>query len=97
MRNKKDIPVEEKSYAVLFFILSALLGLVTIWGFWSEAITRRPWKGIQQEFYQYEYDKTKIELERAKKNLPDIREPEALEREKTKRTEKCSGRRRGKT
>ena len=82
MRNKKDIPVEEKSYAVLFFILSALLGLVTIWGFWSEAITRRPWKGIQQEFYQYEYDKTEIELERAKKDLPDIPEPEALDGKK---------------
>lgn len=82
MRNKKDIPVEEKSYAVLFFILSALLGLVTIWGFWSEAITRRPWKGIQQEFYQYEYDKTEIELERARKDLPDIPEPEALDGKK---------------
>ena len=82
MRNKKDIPVEEKSYAVLFFILSALLGLVTIWGFWSEAITRRPWKGIQQKFYQYEYEKTKIELERAKKNLPEISEPKALDRKK---------------
>ncbi|MDE0043242.1 MAG: hypothetical protein OXT74_14480 [Candidatus Poribacteria bacterium] len=82
MRNKKDIPVEEKSYAVLFFILSALLGLVTIWGFWSEAITRRPWKGIQQKFYQYEYEKTKIELERAKKNLPEITEPKALDRKK---------------
>ena len=82
MRNKKDIPVEEKSYAVLFFILSALLGLVTIWGFWSEAITRRPWKGIQQKFYQYEYEKTKIELERAKKNLPEITEPRALDRKK---------------
>ena len=82
MRSKKDIPVEEKSYAVLFFILSALLGIVTIWGFWSEAITRRPWKGIQQEFYQYEYEKTKIELERAKKNLPEISEPKALDRKK---------------
>ena len=82
MRRKKDIPVEEKSYAVLFFILSALLGLVTIWGFWSEAITRRPWKGVQQEFYQYEYEKTKIELERAKKNLPEISEPKALDRKK---------------
>ena len=82
MRNKKDIPVEEKSYAVLFFILSALLGLVTIWGFWSEAITRRPWKGIQQKFYQYEYEKTEIELKRAKKNLPEIPEPKALDRKK---------------
>ena len=71
MRNKKEIPAEKKSYAVLFFILSALLGLVTIWGFWDEMITRRPWKEIQQKFYQYEYEKTKAELEHAKNNLPE--------------------------
>ncbi len=71
MRNNKDIPAEKKSYAVLFFILSALLGLVTVWGFWDEMITRRPWKEIQQQFYQYEYEKTKTELEHAKNNLPE--------------------------
>ena len=71
MRSKKEIPAENKSYSVLFFILSALLGLVTIWGFWDEMITRRPWKEIQQNFYQYEYEKTKAELENAEQNLPD--------------------------
>lgn len=71
MRSKKEIPAENKSYSVLFFILSALLGLVTIWGFWDEMITRRPWKEIQQNFYQYEYEKTLAELENAKQNLPD--------------------------
>ena len=71
MRNKKEIPAEKKSYAVLFFILSALLGLVTVWGFWDEMITRRPWKDIQQDFYQYEYEKTMAELEHAKINLPE--------------------------
>ncbi len=71
MRSKKGIPAEKKSYSVLFFILSALLGLVTIWGFWDEMITRRPWKEIQQQFYQYEYEKTKTELEHAKNSLPE--------------------------
>ncbi|MDE0638327.1 MAG: c-type cytochrome [Candidatus Poribacteria bacterium] len=71
MRSKKEIPAENKSYSVLFFILAGLLGLVTIWGFWDEMITRRPWKEIQQQFYQYEYVKTKAELENAKQNLPD--------------------------
>ena len=71
MRSKKEIPAEQKSYSVLFFILSALLGLVTIWGFWSEMITRRPWKGIQQEYYSFEYEKTKIEYENAEKLLSD--------------------------
>ncbi|MDE0485018.1 MAG: c-type cytochrome [Candidatus Poribacteria bacterium] len=72
MKSKKEIHAEKKSYSVLFFILSALLGLVTIWGFWDEMITRRPWKEIQQRFYQYEYEKTNAELTNAKKNLPEI-------------------------
>ena len=71
MRSKKEIPAEKKSYSVLFFILAALLGLVTIWGFWDEMITRRPWKEIQQQFYQYEYEKTIAELENAEKDLPE--------------------------
>jgi hypothetical protein len=71
VRSKKEIPAEKKSYSVLFFILAALLGLVTIWGFWDEMITRRPWKEIQQQFYQYEYEKTKAELENAEKDLPE--------------------------
>ena len=79
MRRKKEIPVEEKSYAALFFILSALLGFVTLWGFWNEAITRRPWKAIQQRFYQYEYEKTKIALEAAKQELPQIEAPKPLD------------------
>lgn len=71
MKSKKEIPAEKKSYSVLFFILSALLGLVTIWGFWDEMITRRPWKEIQQQFYQYEYEKTKTELDNANRDLPE--------------------------
>ena len=76
MQNKKEIPVENKSYSALFFILSGLLGLVTLWGFWSEMITRRPWKQIQQQFYQYEYDKTYAELEKAKLLLPELATPQ---------------------
>ena len=82
MRNKKEIPAENKSYSALFFILSGLLGLVTLWGFWSEMITRRPWKQIQQQFYQYEYEKTHAELENAKLALPELstpQEPDAKE------------------
>ena len=76
MRSKKEIQVEEKSYAALFFILSGLLGFVTLWGFYNETITRRPWKEIQRQFYEYEYQKTKIELEKAKQDLPEIEDQE---------------------
>ncbi len=76
MQNKKEIPAENKSYSALFFILSGLLALVTLWGFWSEMITRRPWKQIQQQFYQYEYDKTYAELEKAKSALPELVTPQ---------------------
>ena len=76
MRNTKEIPAENKSYSALFFILSGLLGLVTLWGFWSEMITRRPWKQIQQQFYQYEYEKTHAELEKAQLVLPELPTPQ---------------------
>ncbi len=79
MRSKQEIPVEEKSYSALFFLLSGLLGLVTLWGFFDETVTRRPWKEIQRKFYQYEYEKTKIELENAKKDLPEIQEPQDID------------------
>lgn len=79
MRSKKEIPAENKSYSALFFILSGLLGLVTLWGFWSEMITRRPWKQIQQQFYQYEYEKTAAELEKAKLALPELPTPQELD------------------
>ncbi len=76
MRNKKEIPAENKSYSALFFLLSGLLGLVTLWGFWNEMITRRPWKQIQQQFYQYEYEKTDAELANAKLALPELSTPQ---------------------
>ena len=39
-------------------------------------ITRRPWKQIQQQFYQYEYEKTHAELENAKLVLPELSTPQ---------------------
>ncbi len=79
MRSKREIPAENKSYSALFFILSGLLGLVTLWGFWSEMITRRPWKQIQQEFYQYEYEKTRAALEKIELELPERTSPKKAE------------------
>ena len=79
MRSNKEIRVEDKSYAALFFILSGLLGFVTLWGFYNETITRRPWKEIQRQFYEYEYQKTKIELENAKQDLPEIEAPQDID------------------
>ncbi len=76
MSSKKEIRAEDKSYAALFFILSGLLGLVTVWGFWDEMITRRPWKQIQQQFYQYEYEKTRAELENATLALSEFSQPQ---------------------
>ncbi len=79
MRSNKEIRVEEKSYAALFFILSGLLGFVTLWGFYNETITRRPWKEIQRQFYEYEYHKTKIDLEKAQQDLPEIEAPQEID------------------
>ncbi|MYE89473.1 c-type cytochrome, partial [Candidatus Poribacteria bacterium] len=79
MRSNNEVRVEEKSYAALFFILSGLLGFVTLWGFYNETITRRPWKEIQRQFYEYEYQKTKIELEQAKQDLPEVEAPQEID------------------
>ena len=84
MRSNKEVRVEEKSYAALFFILSGLLGFVTLWGFYNETITRRPWKEIQRQFYEYEYQKTKIELEKTKRDLPEIEAPQEIDPEQEK-------------
>ena len=87
MRNKKESPAESKSYSALFFILSGLLGLVTLWGFWSEMITRRPWKQLQQQFYQYEYDKTRAELAHARLALPELHVPQEADAKTLRRLE----------
>lgn len=48
---------EKKSYGSVFLLASSLLLVLTLWSFWDDNITRRPWKKVQAEFYRLDYRK----------------------------------------
>lgn len=60
---------EEKSFALHFLILSLLLIFFSVWVFWKEVATLRPWKTYQKEYYALKHKMTEEELEKAKKEL----------------------------
>jgi mono/diheme cytochrome c family protein len=60
---------EKKSYGSVFLIGSALLVVLTVWAFWDDNITRRPWKGIQARFYRLDYTKAKAAYDEENKKL----------------------------
>lgn len=59
---KKKTRSEEESYRVLFFVISSLMMLSTVWLVYQEFFTRRPWKEYQTRWFT-------VALERAKTNL----------------------------
>jgi mono/diheme cytochrome c family protein len=70
--------VERKSYGHLYFMV-VLIGLImTLWAFWDEVITRRPWKKYQKEFNRLELARAEAELKQAqaKLNTPEYKELE---------------------
>ena len=50
---------EKKSYGSIFVLGSALLVVLTLWAFWDDNFTRRPWKRYQAQFYRLDYQKAK--------------------------------------
>ena len=60
---------EKKSYGSVFLIGSALLVVLSFWAFWDDNITRRPWKGVQYNFYQLDYQKAKAAYDEEQKKL----------------------------
>ena len=60
---------EKKSYGSVFLLGSALLVVVTLWSFWDDNITRRPWKKFQADFYRLDYRKAKAAYEEEDKKL----------------------------
>lgn len=60
---------EKKSYSSVFFLGSALLVVVTLWSFWDDNISRRPWKKYQADFYQLDYRKAKAAYDEDDKKL----------------------------
>ena len=60
---------EKKSYASVFLLGVALLVVFTLWAFWDDNITRRPWKAFQARFYQLDYSKAKAAYNEEDKKL----------------------------
>lgn len=70
--------IEKKSYGYIYFIIILIGSLVTLWSFWDEVITRRPWKKYQREFNQLELARLNKELKEkeAELNTPEYKELE---------------------
>ncbi len=54
-----DPQEEKKSYGSVFLLGIALLVALSIWAFWDDNITRRPWKAFQSQFFRLDYNKAK--------------------------------------
>jgi hypothetical protein len=66
-----DEKEEKKSYGSVFLLGTALLAAVTLWSFWDDNITRRPWKNYQREFYRLDYQKAQAGYEEEDKKLQE--------------------------
>jgi mono/diheme cytochrome c family protein len=64
-----DEKEEKKSYGTVFLVGTALLLVVTLWSFWDDNFTRRPWKAFQTAFYRLDYQKAKAAYEEENKKL----------------------------
>src|SRR5258706_499812 len=65
-----DEKEEKKSYGSVFLLGSALLVVVTLWSFWDDNFSRRPWKAVQAGFYRLDYNK----VEAAKQKRDQLKE-----------------------
>jgi mono/diheme cytochrome c family protein len=68
MPERRD-PIEEKSFAWLFFLVVALLVISTLWAVYDEVIGRRPWKHYQKEFLALADAKSQKDLKAATEAL----------------------------
>jgi mono/diheme cytochrome c family protein len=60
---------EKKSYGSIFVIGIALLVALSLWAFWDDNITRRPWKAFQARFYRLDYSRAKATYDQEDKKL----------------------------
>ncbi|MGH7794019.1 MAG: c-type cytochrome [Candidatus Binatia bacterium] len=64
-----DQKEEKKSYGSAFVIGSALLVALSLWAFWDDNFTRRPWKAVQANFYRLDYNRAKAAYDEEDKKL----------------------------
>jgi hypothetical protein len=62
---KAETPVESRNYSTIYFILSGLLFIGTIWAVVDEMSTRRPWKEYQAQYYKLSEQKWNERLNEA--------------------------------
>lgn len=62
---------EEKSYALLFFVLAFLTVVVSVWALVQEADILRPWKKYQKEYYSLNYEETRWKLQAARESFAE--------------------------
>ncbi len=62
---RRQTPVEERSYATHYLVLSALLFVGTAWAVFDEVLIRRPWKEFQHGFYDLQVEKLQVAHEEA--------------------------------
>ncbi len=48
---RAETPIETRDYGKVYFVLSALLFIGTMWAVVDEVSTRRPWKEIQEKYF----------------------------------------------
>lgn len=64
-----DPKEEHKSYGSVFVIGAALLVALSVWAYWDDNFTRRPWKGVQANFYRLDYDRARAAYDEEDKKL----------------------------
>jgi cytochrome c2 len=55
-------PVERQNHSLSFFLLATLIALSTGWAFYAEFLGRRPWKGFQEQIFQYDKEKSESDI-----------------------------------
>src|SRR5215475_6967652 len=64
-----DQSEEKKYYSSIFVIGIGLLVAFSLWAFWDDNITRRPWKAFQSRFYRLDYAKAQAAYDEENKKL----------------------------
>src|SRR5260370_18220397 len=62
---------EKKCYDSVFVIGIALLVALSLWAYWDDNFTRRPWKGVQAQFYRLDYSKAQAAYDEEDKKLKE--------------------------
>src|SRR5258708_635031 len=66
-----DPKEEKKSYGSVFVIGIALLVALSLWAYWDDNFTRRPWKGVQAQFHRLDYSKAQAAYDEEDKKLKE--------------------------